>query len=183
MSCIVPWSEVHEEAGRLEHAISPRLEAYLVRLLGDPGTCPHGNPIPGSANLRDHGPLVPLAAVTAGKAAVVRRIDERLESQYERMRALESDGLLPGCQFTVTAVDADAMQLRVDGEDVRVPIPVAVERLRDRRVRPRRRGRCCPPMRKRSTAGSAAVEPAARRGRPGVAPAWCTQSRVVSYSR
>jgi DtxR family Mn-dependent transcriptional regulator len=62
----VPWSEVHEEAGRLEHAISPRLEAYLVKLLGDPGTCPHGNPIPGSANLFDPGPLVPLATVTAG---------------------------------------------------------------------------------------------------------------------
>ena len=121
----VPWSEVHEEAGRLEHAISPRLEAYLVKLLGDPGTCPHGNPIPGSANLLDPGPLVPLATVTAGNAAVVCRIDERLESQYERMRALESDGLLPGCELTVTAVDADAVRLQVYGEDVRVPIPVA----------------------------------------------------------
>ena len=40
----VPWSQVHEEAGRLEHAISPWLEEHLVTLLGDPATCPHGNP-------------------------------------------------------------------------------------------------------------------------------------------
>ena len=63
--------------------------------------------------------------MTAGNAAIVCRIDERLESQYKRMRALETDGLLPGCEFTVTAVDADAVRLQVDGEDVRVPIPVA----------------------------------------------------------
>src|SRR3954447_26048509 len=46
----VPWAQVHEEACRLEHAISDNLEAHLVALLGDPGLCPHGNPIPGSAN-------------------------------------------------------------------------------------------------------------------------------------
>src|SRR6185312_9852538 len=46
----VPWHQVHEEAHRLEHAISETLEPYLVSVLGDPGTCPHGNPIPGSAN-------------------------------------------------------------------------------------------------------------------------------------
>lgn len=44
----LPWHQVHEEAGRLEHAISPVLEARLVAVLDDPATCPHGNPIPGS---------------------------------------------------------------------------------------------------------------------------------------
>src|SRR6058998_1876522 len=51
----VPWHQVHEEAHRLEHAISETLEPYLVKVLGDPGTCPHGNPIPGSANVVDTG--------------------------------------------------------------------------------------------------------------------------------
>src|SRR5206468_10949251 len=69
----VPWSQVHEEACRLEHAISDNLEAHLVKLLGDPGMCPHGNPIPGSANVVDHGPLRALGSVPAGEPCVVRR--------------------------------------------------------------------------------------------------------------
>jgi DtxR family transcriptional regulator, iron-dependent repressor len=42
------WHKVHREAGRWEHVISDDVEARLVELLGDPSTCPHGNPIPGS---------------------------------------------------------------------------------------------------------------------------------------
>ncbi len=42
------WEKVHREADRWEHAISADVEAKLVQLLGDPATCPHGNPIPGS---------------------------------------------------------------------------------------------------------------------------------------
>ena len=45
----LPWHLVHEEAGRWEHVISDEVMARLVQILGDPATCPHGNPIPGSA--------------------------------------------------------------------------------------------------------------------------------------
>jgi DtxR family Mn-dependent transcriptional regulator len=41
------WAEVHQEAHRLEHAISPAIERQMCALLGNPRTCPHGNPIPG----------------------------------------------------------------------------------------------------------------------------------------
>src|SRR3954465_10025674 len=44
------WEKVHREADRWEHAISTDVEEKLVLLLGDPATCPHGNPIPGSKN-------------------------------------------------------------------------------------------------------------------------------------
>ncbi len=97
----VPWSQVHEEAGRLEHAISPRLEAHLVALLGDPGTCPHGNPIPGSVNARDVSTQVPLGSATAGTTVVVRRIDEELEAQFDRMQELEASGVMPGRMLQV----------------------------------------------------------------------------------
>src|SRR3712207_5764078 len=90
------FRSVHEEAGRLEHAISDNLEHHLVALLGDPATCPHGNPIPGSANAVDVGPLVPLGSVPVGGEAVVRRIDEELEAQRSRMLELEQAGLMPG---------------------------------------------------------------------------------------
>src|SRR5256886_12687805 len=43
------WTDAHEEAHRLQHALSPRVEDRLAELLGMPSTCPHGNPIPGMA--------------------------------------------------------------------------------------------------------------------------------------
>jgi DtxR family Mn-dependent transcriptional regulator len=97
----VPWSQVHEEAGRLEHAISPRLEQHLVALLGDPGTCPHGNPIPGSVNATDVGTQIALGAAPVGSTIVVRRIDEELEAQYNRMQELEAGRVMPGHMLRV----------------------------------------------------------------------------------
>jgi DtxR family Mn-dependent transcriptional regulator len=97
----VPWHQVHEEAGRLEHAISENLEQHLVRLLGDPATCPHGNPIPGSRNAVEVGALLPLADVAVGGRAVVRRVDEELEADADQMYRLEELGLLPGVEVTV----------------------------------------------------------------------------------
>src|SRR5436853_4896741 len=74
----LPWHQVHEEAGRLEHAISANLEAHLVKLLGDPATCPHGNPIPGSHSPAPTDPLEPLGALLTGRSAEVRRISEEI---------------------------------------------------------------------------------------------------------
>jgi DtxR family Mn-dependent transcriptional regulator len=114
----VPWSQVHEEAGRLEHAISPRLEQHLVALLGDPATCPHGNPIPGSANSVDVGPLLRLSDVSEGEHVVVRRIDEELEAQYNRMLELEDRGVMPGRLLLVKATTESAFTGEVDGVEV-----------------------------------------------------------------
>ena len=111
----VPWAEVHEEACRLEHAISDNLEDHLVQLLGDPGTCPHGAPIPGSANVVDNGPLQPLSAVPVGGTCTVRRIDEHLQTQLVHMRALEAGRLLPGQLVLVAAAEDGTVTLRVDG--------------------------------------------------------------------
>ncbi len=123
----VPWSQVHEEACRLEHAISPILEEHLVALLGDPGACPHGNPIPGSANASDPGPLRKLSDVSPGTTCTVLRIDEHLQTQLEHMRTLEAGRLLPG-QEVVVAEDRDGdLVLRVDGRDVVVLGAVAAE--------------------------------------------------------
>lgn len=123
----VPWSQVHEEACRLEHAISDNLEAHLVKLLGDPGMCPHGNPIPGSANVIDHGPLRALRAVPAGEPCVVRRIDEHLQTQLDHMRELENGRLLPGQRVTVTSTDEDSVVLDVEGVAVALDATVATE--------------------------------------------------------
>jgi DtxR family Mn-dependent transcriptional regulator len=123
----VPWSQVHEEACRLEHAISDNLEQHLVKLLGDPGACPHGNPIPGSANVVDHGPLQSLASVPPGVPCVVRRIDEHLQTQLDHMRELETRRLLPGQQVTMGERDDDMVSLEVDGVTVELEHAVATE--------------------------------------------------------
>jgi DtxR family Mn-dependent transcriptional regulator len=103
----VPWHQVHEEAGRLEHAISENLEQHLVRLLGDPGCCPHGNPIPGSANHPGPLQLTKLSDVEVGSRVVVTRIDEALEAKTDALIILENAGLTPGGQLTLTASSAD----------------------------------------------------------------------------
>ena len=107
----VPWHQVHEEAGRLEHAISENLEKHLVALLGDPATCPHGNPIPGSRTPIEHRSLVPLGTLAAGDSAVVRRIDEEIERQRDCMLELETAGVLPGTRVTVSAVPGTSVTI------------------------------------------------------------------------
>ena len=123
----VPWPEVHEEACRLEHAISDNLERHLVALLGDPGVCPHGSPIPGSANIIETGPLVKLSAVPAGGVCTVRRIDENLQTMVHRMQELELARLLPGQAVVVDEVDSRQVRLTVEGVDVLLDAAIADE--------------------------------------------------------
>src|SRR6476620_1477333 len=63
----IPWDEVHEEAERLEHAMSPVLEARMLAAIGDAKTCPHGHPI--HVGKRIDG--VPLADVADGASVRV----------------------------------------------------------------------------------------------------------------
>src|SRR5438128_10600256 len=67
------WTDAHEEAHRLEHAISPRVELRLAELLVVPSTCPHGNPIRGMATAPPVGPFPP-AKAKEGLTAFVKRI-------------------------------------------------------------------------------------------------------------
>ena len=123
----VPWHQVHEEAHRLEHAISETLEPYLVKVLGDPGSCPHGNPIPGSANVVDVAGQVALTDLGDGERAVVRRIDEEVEAQPAAMLTLEQHGLMPGYAVQVRGRDGDALTISGDRGEARLPLPVAAK--------------------------------------------------------
>jgi DtxR family Mn-dependent transcriptional regulator len=123
----VPWHQVHEEAHRLEHAISETLEPYLVKVLGDPGTCPHGNPIPGSANIVDVSDQVPLTDVAAGTQAVVRRIDEEIEAQPSVMRALEEHHVMPGCVIHIVGAVGEGLALRTSSGSATLPAAAAAK--------------------------------------------------------
>ena len=121
----VPWHQVHEEACRLEHAISENLEQHLVALLGDPGTCPHGNPIPGSANAEPIEPAVRLADAAVGVDLRVSRIGEDLEADPAGLRLLEDGGLLPGASLVLEDSTGDGVRVRTGSRELELPPAVA----------------------------------------------------------
>ena len=113
------WAEAHDEAGRWEHVISPTVEVAMMRALGDPTTCPHGNPIPGT----DYQPptSVTLNTLTVGQSFTVSRIPEELEFTPGLLEFLESSSLLPGHSGTVTALAPKGITVvEIDGQSVEI---------------------------------------------------------------
>ena len=97
------WAKAHDEAHRLEHALSPVVEEKLAELLGMPSTCPHGNPIPGMPAPEAHHPI-PLSLAKTGQALVVDRITEEAEADRQLLRFLWDTGVRPGSRLIVGEV-------------------------------------------------------------------------------
>lgn len=112
------WADAHHEAGRWEHVISPVVEEAMMRLMDDPTTCPHGNPIPGS-DYTSPVDAVALREVASEAGFVVERIPEELEFQDGQLEYLEEAGLQPGRQGTVLSVGPEGTTtVMVDGKAV-----------------------------------------------------------------
>jgi DtxR family Mn-dependent transcriptional regulator len=107
------WEKVHKEADRWEHAISADVEEKLVQLLGDPATCPHGNPIPGSAHKVEGPASVPLTQLQPGPV-VVRRISEKVEIDEDAIRFLAGAELIPGSNAVVISTNTEGVQVTTD---------------------------------------------------------------------
>jgi DtxR family Mn-dependent transcriptional regulator len=117
----LPWHLAHEEATRWGRAISDAVEERMVDLLGDPGTCVHGNPIPGSGNAPDQRGLRPLNEMSSGDRVVLERLTEDLELNLSIMRFFEESGLMPGADINVVGVAPDGtMTLEIRGQNVGV---------------------------------------------------------------
>jgi len=101
----VPWDEVHEEAERLEHAMSPTLEARMLAAIGDATTCPHGHPFVEGAR----EPGVPLADVEEGAKVVVLRFENEAE---DILHYLKGAGFDPGLEGTLDHSTPDEVTLR-----------------------------------------------------------------------
>jgi DtxR family transcriptional regulator, Mn-dependent transcriptional regulator len=104
----IPWDEVHEEAERLEHAMSPVLEARMLAAIGDAKTCPHGHPIVVGARLAG----VPLADVELGASVRVLRFENEAE---DLLHYLKASGLEPGLEGRLAARDAEQVVLETGG--------------------------------------------------------------------
>lgn len=72
------WYQVHDEAERLEHAVSPVFEAKLIEKLGEKGTCPHGNAVlPESPQRRKKRGIIQLSEAPEGSDYIVSSLYER----------------------------------------------------------------------------------------------------------
>ena len=109
----IPWDEVHEEAERLEHAMSPVLEARMLDAIGDAKTCPHGHPI--RAGERVMG--VPLADVEPGAKVTVLRLENEAE---DLLHYLKAAGVEPGMDGVVGEGDEDTVIVEFDGHTATV---------------------------------------------------------------
>jgi DtxR family transcriptional regulator, Mn-dependent transcriptional regulator len=118
------WWKVHHEAESWESIISPDVEAHLVELLGDPGTCPHGNPIPGSSNRPSHPDAVRMTDAPIGPVYVVR-ITEELETEDEALQLLEGCGFLPGQHAELKRIDDTGVEVAGSVSDAFLPRRVA----------------------------------------------------------
>ena len=120
------WHEAHEEAHRIEHAISPRVEEQILAVLGRPATCPHGNPIPGVATGRPPE-TSPLDSVAEGAEVVIENITEDAEEDVELLQYLQRNGLVPGARLKVVEVAPynATITVKLDGSRVALGMTTA----------------------------------------------------------
>jgi DtxR family transcriptional regulator, Mn-dependent transcriptional regulator len=118
------WDEVHEEAERLEHVISERMEQRIFELLGRPELDPHGHAIPSLT-----GKVRPVSERTlsdcrAGERVVVQGVSD---DDAGRLRELERRGLLPGTRIEVAASSEfeGPIEVRIKGKRVHIPLGLA----------------------------------------------------------
>jgi DtxR family Mn-dependent transcriptional regulator len=115
----IPWDEVHEEAERLEHAMSPVLEQRMLAAIGDAKTCPHGHPIRAGARLAG----VPLADVEIGASVRILRFENEAE---DLLHYLKASGLEPGLEGTLVERDDEQVVLEsAAGQRIAVTSSVA----------------------------------------------------------
>jgi DtxR family transcriptional regulator, Mn-dependent transcriptional regulator len=104
----IPWDQVHEEAERLEHWMSPVVEERMLRAIGDSKTCPHGHPI--FEGEREAG--VPLADVAERAMVRVLRFENEAE---DLLHYLKDAGLHPGLEGTIALAGDDEVIVEADG--------------------------------------------------------------------
>jgi DtxR family Mn-dependent transcriptional regulator len=113
------WAEAHHEAGKWEHVMSDSVEAAMNKLLGEPTTCPHGNPIPGSKYVEPETRA--LSEHPVGERFTIRRIPEELEFEPGLLEYLEESSLRPGRSGVVTAASPDGtLTVEIEGKHVGV---------------------------------------------------------------
>ncbi|HSK29971.1 MAG TPA: metal-dependent transcriptional regulator, partial [Candidatus Limnocylindria bacterium] len=120
------WVKAHQEAHRLEHAISQDVEERLAKLLSHPTTCPHGNPIPG-ANSSPLPKTMPLSEAVDGQQVNLDFITEGGERDVRLLGFLQDHGLTPGAKVQIldVAPSLGMMTLKVGDDEFSLGIEAA----------------------------------------------------------
>ncbi len=114
----VPWDDVHEEAERLEHAMTPRFEAYVRTSVGDATTCPHGHPI----RVGERVDGVPLADCEPGATVTILRLENEAE---DLLHYLKESGIEPGLEGVIASNDGETVSVQSNGATATVTASVA----------------------------------------------------------
>jgi DtxR family Mn-dependent transcriptional regulator len=113
--------------------MTPKLEAQLLAALGNPTTCPHGNPIPGLGTVAPDE--FPLDQAETGQELIIERITEEAEVDLQLMRYLQEHGVGPGARMKVHEASHFNGLLVLEGPEGQVPLGLQVAaKLRARRV-------------------------------------------------
>jgi DtxR family Mn-dependent transcriptional regulator len=112
-----PWQEVHEEAERLEHAVSDGFTERLAEFLGHPDHDPHGGPIPSPEGVLEADDSFPLSQAVAGRRL---RISKVRDEDAEMLDYLGDRNLVPGRLLTVREVRALDGVVMVEDEEAEV---------------------------------------------------------------
>ena len=120
------WVKAHQEAHRLEHAVSQEVEERLAKLLNHPTTCPHGNPIPGRTSARPQKGT-PLHQIPPGKEVELEYITEGGERDARLLGFLQDHKLIPGTRVKIVDVapSLGIMNLRVGGDEFALGLEAA----------------------------------------------------------
>jgi DtxR family Mn-dependent transcriptional regulator len=122
------WVKAHQEAHRLEHALSQEVEDRLAKLLGYPTTCPHGNLIPSKDSQRSpKSKGTPLHSIAAGKEVELDHITEGGERDARLLGFLQEHRLVPGTKVRVldVAPSMGVMSLKVGQDEFSLGIEAA----------------------------------------------------------
>jgi DtxR family transcriptional regulator, Mn-dependent transcriptional regulator len=114
----IPWHEVHEEAERLEHAMSPVLEERMLAAIGNAKTCPHGHPIEVGSRIEG----VPLADAPQGASIRILRFENEAE---DLLLYLKESGIEPGMEGVLASSDEEEVVVEADGSPRAVTRSVA----------------------------------------------------------
>ena len=106
-------SQGRQIAERIEHAMSDEMEERLTRVLGNPETCPHGNPMPGVTPR----PTRTLDSLRPGTASPVERIPDQFEHEPGFLEYLDSVGIKPGVLVTLVSVDDARLRVSIEGKE------------------------------------------------------------------
>lgn len=120
------WADAHEEAHLIEHTITPRVEARIMATLGNPTTCPHGNPFPG-VDPATRPKTRPISMAEVGETYTIDGINELAEEDHDLMTFYQRNGFLPGAEVKVLEVASynSTVSVGIDGRTVTLGMPAA----------------------------------------------------------